>query len=103
MTQRCDSVTVSHLFNSPNCHIFAFGGLFELFVLECQVGTKSDSKAVGKRQKLLAKKIMFWALKADCLRCLFSKICGFFISRISRLTENESTTTKPNKFSPVID
>jgi hypothetical protein len=51
---------VSHLFNSPNCHIFAFGGIFELFVLECQVGTKSDFKAVvGKRQKLFAKKIMF--------------------------------------------
>jgi hypothetical protein len=28
-------------------------------VLECQVGTKSDSKAVGKRQKLLAKKSCF--------------------------------------------
>jgi hypothetical protein len=81
---------VSHLFNSPNCHIFAFGGIFVLFVLECQVGAKSDSKAVviGQWQKLLAKKIMFWALEADSLMCIFSQICGIFISQISRLTEN---------------
>jgi hypothetical protein len=52
-------VTVSHLFNSPIAILWILGGVFELFVLEFQVGAKRDSKAVviGQRQKLLAKTI----------------------------------------------
>jgi hypothetical protein len=32
----------------PNCHIFASGGIFEFFVLECQVSVKWGQKVIPK-------------------------------------------------------